>query len=293
MSEHLIKLLIVVMSWLPLPLARSLGWLVGEVAWRRKTRGAVTTLINLDLCLPELTASERRALARRSLQQWGMTLFETPIVWRRGLKALGLIRAVNGQPLMDAALADDRGLILLSPHLGNWELTGLWLSRQAPTTILYQPPRQAKLEELVKAGRGKAGAKLVPTDLRGVSALIKALKRGEVTGILPDMEPDRSGGIFARFFGIQALTMTLVHNLQHRGDAAVLLAFARRVPRGFVIEVLEPEKAIYDKDPAIGVAAMNRLVEQSARMAPEQYQWEYKRFKQRPEGEDKLYPKGI
>ena len=80
MSEHLIKLLIVVMSWLPLPLARGLGWLVGEVAWRRKTRGAVTTLINLDLCLPEFTASERRALARRSLQQWGMTLFETPIV---------------------------------------------------------------------------------------------------------------------------------------------------------------------------------------------------------------------
>ena len=103
------------------------------------------------------------------------------------------------------------------------------------------------------------------------------------------MEPDESGGIFAPFFGIPALTMTLTHNLQQRSGAGLYLAFAKRTPTGFDMEILEPDTAINDQNPEIAVAALNQLVERSVLIAPEQYQWEYKRFKSSPEGRTRRY----
>jgi len=103
------------------------------------------------------------------------------------------------------------------------------------------------------------------------------------------MEPDESGGIFAPFFGIPALTMTLTHNLQQRSGAGLLLAFARRTPTGFDMEILEPDANLKDENQEIAVAALNHLVERSVLIAPEQYQWEYKRFKTSPEGRTRRY----
>jgi KDO2-lipid IV(A) lauroyltransferase len=291
MTSTLLKLFIAITSRLPLPLARLLGRLAGEVSWRLNTRARFITSINLELCFPGMDGRARERLARSSLQHWGMTIFEIPVIWHRGLKALDLIGDVHGEDKVRRQLASGKGTIMLSPHLGNWELAGLWASTLGPTTILYQPPRQQGVEHITRVGRAKAGATLVPTNLRGVSALIKALKRGEITGILPDMEPDPASGVFAPFFGVPALTMTLVHNLQERSGAGVLLAFARRTAAGFDIEILEPEPALYDPDAATSVAALNRLVERSVEMAPEQYQWEYKRFKQQPDGQPKRYPR--
>lgn len=291
MTTFLLRLFIALASRLPLRLARRLGWLAGEIAWRLDSREAETTRINLALCFPAMGEEERLRLARRSLQNWGMTVFEVPIIWRLGRRALDLIGTVHGNDSVTRQLASGRGTIMISPHIGNWELAGLWASSLGPTTILYQPPRQPGVEDIIRAGRAKAGATLVPTNLRGVSALIKALKNCEITGILPDMEPDPSGGIFAPFFGVPALTMTLVHNLVQRSGAGVLLVFARRTARGFDLDILEPDANLYDADPEVAVAALNHLVERSVRIAPEQYQWEYKRFKQRPEGQPRLYPK--
>lgn len=289
MLARLFRLFVTLASCLPLRIARLIGKWVGDIAWYTKSQGAHITRINLELCFPQMDSKQREALAHASLQNWGMTIFEIPIIWRKGVKALDLIGAVNGEEKVREQLASGKGTIIVSPHLGNWELTGLWVSSLGPTTILYQPPRQADLEDIIREGRGQGGATLVPTNLRGVSALIKALKKGELTGILPDMEPDESGGIFAPFFGIPALTMTLTHNLQQRSGAGLLLAFARRTPTGFDMEILEPDASLSDENPEIAVAALNHLVERSVLIAPEQYQWEYKRFKTSPEGRTRRY----
>lgn len=291
MKELLLRSFIATTSCLPLRLSRWLGRRLGDLAWYSNNREARLTRVNIELCWPAMSPQEQTRLARASLRNWGMTIFEVPIIWRKGLAALDLIGTVHGEAALKRQLATGRGTIMLSPHLGNWELAGLWASSYGPTTILYQPPKQKGVEELVRAGRAKGGATLVPTNLRGVTALIKALRSGEITGILPDMVPDVSGGVVAPFFGHSAFTMTLIHSLQQRSGAGILLAFAQRTRRGFDIHVLEPDDDIYSENVQESAAALNRLVERSVMIAPEQYQWEYKRFRDMVENQPRVYPK--
>src|SRR5690606_34806137 len=124
MTTSILRLYIALASRLPLGLARRLGWLAGEIAWRLDTREAATTRINLALCFPAMGEDERLRLARRSLQNWGMTVFEVPIIWRLGTGALDLIGTVHGNDSVARQLASGRGTIMISPHIGNWEQIG-------------------------------------------------------------------------------------------------------------------------------------------------------------------------
>lgn len=289
MESTVIRFILSIVSRLPLALARILGAAIGQVAWLCRTRGAKTTLTNLENCFPHLGTRTRNALAAKSLRHWGMTVLEIPGIWHRGKKSLNLIRSVKGQDLIDAALAEGKGLMMVSPHYGNWEVVGYWAATLGPLTTLYQPPRRFDLDDLLQQVRAKTGATLVPTNVRGVASLIKALKQGELVGILPDMEPELGSGVFANFFGVPALTMTLIHNLQQKTNATVLIGVAQRVPGGFDIVFVDPGKYIASPDPVTSAEAMNRTIEQLVMLAPEQYQWEYKRFKRRPDGLAKLY----
>lgn len=289
MKIRFLRKVVQMLSRLSVPWARRLGNCVGELAWLFKTRGSVTAQTNLRFCFPDKPEQEISALARESMRQWGQTLFEVPVVWRAGEQGLAYIRSVDGENFLDEAIAAGRGTIVVAPHLGNWELLGNWLTTKGPSNFLYQPPREPGLEEIIIEGRTALGAKLVPTDLRGVSTLIKVLKKGEIAGILPDMEPDTGKGVFAPFFGRQAMTMTLVNRLQQKSGASIVFAFARRVDKGFQIVVREPSPEIHSEDEQTAMAALNRGVEQLVVMAPAQYQWEYKRFKRRPPGEARIY----
>ena len=289
MLVRLIRLVVFAISLLPLPLARGVGALVGLGAWFLNSRGAETTRANLAACFPDMEENSRRRLGRRSMKHWGMTLCEIPVVWRKGKQSLELVRAVEDNGILDRIADSTTGVIFLGPHLGNWELMGYWAANQGPMTTLYQPPRRFDLDALLVEARKKTGASMVPTNVRGVAQLVKALKRGEYVGILPDMEPTLSGGVFAPFFGVPALTMTLIHNLRQRTGALVVVCFARRVPGGFDLVLREPDAGIAGDSAEASAAAMNRAIEALVKLAPEQYQWEYKRFKRRPDGLAGLY----
>jgi KDO2-lipid IV(A) lauroyltransferase len=131
----------------------------------------------------------------------------------------------------------------------------------------------------------------VPTNARGVSALLKHLRKGGITCILPDQVPDlnENSGVFAPFFNHSAYTMTLATQLSKKTNSYLFAATAKRISGGFEIKYSKPNDAIYDKDSLIAVTAMNKLVEQCVREMPEQYQWEYKRFKRTPKGEKNAY----
>jgi KDO2-lipid IV(A) lauroyltransferase len=158
-------------------------------------------------------------------------------------------------------------------------------------TSLYRPPRQAYLGKLIRQGRERAGASLVPTDAGGVRALYKALGRGELIAILPDQDPDRAAGVFAPFFGVQANTMTLLSRLASKSDATVLMAYAERLANGegYHLHFENTEDALADTDTLLATTQLNHAVEQCALQHPAQYQWAYKRFKTRPEGEGRFY----
>jgi KDO2-lipid IV(A) lauroyltransferase len=154
---------------------------------------------------------------------------------------------------------------------------------------LYDPPRLAALDPVIRGARSRAGARLLPIEPGGLRAFYAALRAGRLTALLPDQVPPRDGGEYADFFGRPALTMTFAHRLIRRLDPVVLLAAAIRVDGGFCIRFDEVDEAIRDPDPATSAAAMNRAVEALVRRFPAQYQWEYKRFKRPPPGQPDAY----
>lgn len=280
------------LALLPWRLLAVLGAGVGVLLWRLHTRARQVTELNLAHCLPELNAAERERLARASLRDFGRTALEIAKVWfTPPARVLDAVAAVEGEELLRNALAEGRGVILLAPHLGNWEVLGLFLGHHYGVTSMYLPAKDPALDALVRTARGRNGAALVPASSGGVRSLIKALKQGRLTGVLPDQVPKQAGADFAPFFGRPALTMTLASNLLQKTGARAVFAYACRLRRGrgfrIVFRAVDPD--LYSADPALALAALNSGVEACARDCLEQYQWEYKRFKVQPPGCAELY----
>lgn len=288
--KKLIPLLIKVIGRLPLSLGRGLGELCGRLLWLLQGRAAKVTVTNLKLCFPEQTDTERQALAKASLIATAKTLFEAAQVWIKPHSWLEQkVVAVANQNLVEEAVNAGKGVIFLSPHLGNWEVTSPYICQRWGLTAMYAPSKNPALDKLILDSREKAGSKLVPADMKGVMAQIKTLKKGACIGMLPDQVPDASGGVFAPFYGQQALTMTLIHKLIDRTGCTAVMVHAQRVKGGFKMVFEKPDSDIYAKDEQQSAAALNRSVETCVNHCPEQYQWEYKRFRKQPEGEEKVY----
>lgn len=292
MKNKALLSLLKLFAWLPLSLGRLFGRAIGHVIYLLELGPVLVSRINLRLCYPQLSAQQIESLCKKRMLQFGQAFVETPRVWSKPSTWLeNKIIAVEGLELFQAAMADERGTILIVPHQGNWEVVGLWVSPRSKMTSLYEPPKIPELGNWIKASREQSGATLVPTDVRGVTALIKALKKGETTAILPDQQPDESGGIFAPFMGVQARTMTLLTNLINRAGCQALFCSAIREPGGWRIHFLPAEDGLYSDEKMVAVSALNVGVQKMVELAPEQYQWEYKRFRAQPDGSD-FYAKG-
>ncbi|WP_116368476.1 lysophospholipid acyltransferase family protein [Parahaliea mediterranea] len=276
---------------LPLGLARALGRVVVALYWPFKARSRRVTERNIALAYPGLSSAEQRALARASLAATAELMAEMGHVWLRGWDHVRAhIVRVEGAEQVTEAQAAGRGVIVLAPHLGNWEVTGQHLGTLGPTVSLYEPPKLAGLGPLIRRGREHSGATLVPTDSRGLARLLKSVRGGHISGILPDQCPaDEGSGMNVPFMGIPCFTGTLASNMIRRTGALALFALAERVKGGWVVRYLPAEDAIYDADDATSLAALNRGVETCLSLCPAQYQWEYKRFRVRPRQGPGLY----
>lgn len=279
----LLHALISLLGRLPLPVLHRLGAALGRIALRFDNRECRVTRRNLELCLPELDVVERECLLATTLAQAGCTLTETCALWTRPLgENLGLIREVVNEDLFRQALSAGSGLVIAAPHLGNWELLNQYLAANTPISIVYRPARQGFTELLLRRVRQHPGVSQVRAEAAGVRQLFRDLKSGGTLGILPDQQPKQGEGEFAPFFGLPALTMTLLTRLLERTDAAVLFAYAERLPNagGFRVVFLPPPQSL--RGAADPVAALNAGVEACVRSALPQYQWGYKRFSMQP-----------
>lgn len=218
-------------------------------------------------------------VCRAAVAESGKAVLELPAVWLRSLDAVArLVVDEHGWHHIEAARRSGKGLILLTPHLGCWEIAGQYIASRIPLTVMYSPPKLRALEAYMVAGRRRQNLKSVPADLSGVRAMLKALKRGEAIGMLPDQVPGVGEGEWVDFFGRPAYTMVLVSRLAEQTGAPVLTVFAERLPRGrgyrFVVEPL-----LEARPPESPVRALNRSLEQLIRRRPEQYLWSYNRYK--------------
>ncbi|MBE0463816.1 MAG: lysophospholipid acyltransferase family protein [Halomonadaceae bacterium] len=275
-------------SWLwrtlakwPLPRLWRMASLLGPQVYRFSKRERRVTELNLNVVYPTTSAAHRKALAKQSLKHSTATMLELGHAWMaKPEKVSASILEVHGREKLDSARAEGRGVIVLAPHFGNWEVLNFWLSSHFPFTAMYEPPKMAELEPIIRHGRERMGAQLVPTNPRGVAALLKALKRSEAIGILPDQEPDWGSGVFAPFYGRNAYTATLLPKLVARTQARVVTGVALRLPgRGFAIHFLDADERVYSAEEAESAVGVNASVEASIALDPAQYQWEYKRYR--------------
>ncbi len=290
MRQKIISILLALFSRVSLATAQrfghSVGWLLGQFPNREREISS----INITTCFPELSADEQQRLVKSALIESAKTLAEMPGIWTGQHQQWidNVVPGVGGG-LLEKAIAEGKGVIVIGPHQGNWEIALQYLSSLAKVTSPYRAPKLDFLDGLIKQGRGAGGATLVEATPKGVKALFGALRRGEVVAMLADQQPKaagKHGSVFAPFFGYPALTGVLASRLAYKTNASVLFWFVERLPdaKGYRGNWFSAPEGVADAEPVVAATAMNAGLELCVRQCPEQYLWSYKRFDRQPNG---------
>lgn len=276
-------------SLLPLGLARAVGGLLGMLTWllsskyRRRFRD--NWLIARSHFQAKLEPSLRPPSMVRAVAQAGCLAAELPAIWCNS-KTVDRM-SVEGWDLVERLLAQGRGLIVLTPHLGAFELGARAFARRHPITVLYRPSPSPTTERLLQRFRPADQLRAVPANGQGVRSLLRTLKSSGVIGILPDQVPSQGEGVWASFFGRPAYTMTLPVRLAQATKAPLVWVLAVRRPGGWSLVFKawglgEARPLDEANSTALDVQAMNHQLEDLIALAPEQYLWGYNRYRGRP-----------
>jgi len=275
---------------MPLPLMQRLGAVLGWLVWWLSPSYRRNFKANVQ------AAGVAWRDARPAVAAIGAMVAELPWVWMRphSAKLDGLVKW-DGAEYFEAAMQAGKGAIIMSPHLGAWEIGAQAIAEKfgptyGPMVALFRPARKAWLEPLVANARTRPFLDSAPTSLAGVRTLIRTLRSGGYTAILPDQVPPLGQGVWAPFFGRDVYTMTLLAKLAQQTGAQVIMTWCERLPagQGFCMHMLPfdaPEMKDTSVSPEVAAAAVNRGVERMVLDAPSQYLWGYARDKQpRAEG---------
>jgi len=267
------------LSQLPLSWLHRLGALLGWLTWLLSPTYRRHLRENMVLALGAAGARRLRATV---IAETGKGALELPRIWLRPLSdAVASVVQVSGWDLVETATQRGRGIIYLTPHLGCFEVTAQYLSNHAPITVLYRQPKRAWVQTMIEAGRARSQLHLAAADLSGVRSLLRALRRGEAVGILPDQAPKAGEGRWLNFFGRPAYTMTLAARLLESG-ASVIMVWAERLPggAGYHFRLQEPTQPITGSIEQ-RAQQINHEIEHLIRQCPTQYLWGYNRYKRR------------
>lgn len=276
--DRLYRLLFVLVSKLPLPVLHAAGWLLGWLIFLLSGRYRRTIFQHAK------QAGFSRRVALSSVGESGKLVAELPRLWLGRPVRIGW----EGAAYIEATQAHGAGVLLLTPHLGCFEITAQAYAQRfgvkQPVTVLYRPARQAWLSELMTTARDRPGLHTAPTTLAGVKLLIKALKAGHAVGLLPDQVPPSGQGVWAPFFGRDAYTMTLSARLAQTAGAQLVLIWGERLSwgRGYLVHVRPFASAGAEplaRDAAQAALQINQAMESMVRECPQQYLWSYERYK--------------
>jgi len=221
---------------------------------------------------------------KEAIQEAGKNVLELPFIWCAKPERVLATATMENWALLQEALDAKKGVILLTPHLGCFEIVAQMIAVRTRLTVLYRPPRKDALKPLIEGARARDNLLLAAANLSGVRIMAKALKKGEAIGLLPDQVPQEGEGVWADFFGKQAYTMTLSAKLHSMSGAPIILTYAERLPqgKGYVVRFVKFEETLTG-DPVQQAEAINRSMEKLIARSPAQYFWSYNRYKT-PEG---------
>ena len=235
--------------------------------------------LNLQIALPELSPEQREMIAKQAVRNELTTYFEFFSIWgSSNQKNIERVQKVHGEHLLHEALAAKKGVVLIVPHIGTWEIMNTYVAQFTEMTIMYKPVKDPGADLFVREARGREGAHLVPTDESGVRQIFKALKQGGTTVILPDHTP-KQGGEMIPYFGFPLASSNLSAKLIQKTKAKALLLYAIRNDDGFDMYIEEMSDAIYQGSANDGTLVIHQAIENLVHRHPEHYHWTYKRFK--------------
>lgn len=236
--------------------------------------------LNLEISLSELSTQERERITRAAIRNELMSYFEFFSIWgSTNQKNIERVHKVIGEDLLHDALAQNKGLVLIVPHFGTWEIMNAYVAQFTSMTIMYKPVKNQAADQFVRAARSREQANLVPTDESGVRQIFKALKQGGTTVILPDHTPN-VGGEYIPYFGVPLATSNLSAKLIQKTKARALFLYAlRNENAGFDIHIEAIDEKIYQGDANQGTGIIINTIENLIQRHPEHYHWSYKRFR--------------
>ena len=283
------------MGALPRGMARKAGAGLGTIAWLVVPKLRRTGMRNLELAYPEMPAADRRRILRQLYRYLGWHLGEfsqMPRYTRENTR--DLIRYEGLEHYLDAR-ARGRGVLVVTGHLGAWELSSFWHSLMGyPMAMVIRRLDNARVDRMVNEIRCLHGNRVVHKDdfARG---LLSAVRRGETVGILMDINMTPPQGVFVPFFGVAACTAAGLARVALRTGAAVLPGFLvweaseGKYVLHFGDEIPLVETGDDDRDILENTARFTEAIEGFVRRYPEQWLWVHRRWKTRPQGEAPLY----
>lgn len=277
MNKLLLKLLIFLFSLIPLFFIQLIGVLIGHLFNFLNLRSRDILVDNLTKSNIYSNKSDLKRAINTNIGETGKTILEAFAIWTsKEKRILGWIKEVKGLDAIEKAQKNKKGIIFLTPHLGCYEITSIYFGSKFPLTVLYRPPRQKWLINLIKKGRQKGFQTLAPTDKSGVKKILNALKKNEAIGILPDQAANKGEGEWVDFFGRPAYTMVLVSKLVKKTGANVIMTFGERLGNGKGFKI---HFETIDPDAVSTPSKLNKLLEREIRKAPTQYLWNYDKHK--------------
>ena len=278
-------------SWITPRAAKYLAPPLAAVVWYSVPRLRRVTRLNLKAAYPEVDAKQRKKIGRASMTHYARGIFEAGMLWHWPLERVyGFFDEAQGFDYVEEAIKAGKGLIVAAPHCGSWEMLNLYLHSKGEAAILYKPSKYPEVDAMLLDKRRRGGAEMVPATGTGLRRMYKLLKDGLFVALLPDQEPSGGGGQFAPFFGIEALTGVLLPRMALRPGAPVIFAVCERRKGGrYCVHLFKPDDSIYSEDMRTALTAVNQGIEQCIEVDTVQYLWAYKRFRNRPEGEESFY----
>ncbi|WP_180147237.1 lysophospholipid acyltransferase family protein [Acinetobacter sp. YH12052] len=271
-----------IIALLPLWLLQNLALMIAFILNLFNSSIKRITSINIQLAYPDLSETAQRQLINQSIRSQCLTYIEFIKCWGMPPSySLSLLKNIYGENILTEALANKKGVIVVIPHFGCWELLNAWLNLYTEPMIMYKPNKNKGINRYLLEAREKFNATLVPTDETGIRAIFKHLKQGGLTVILPDHLPKPSGGIYSHFFGQNTLTVTLVSKLAAKTQCNVIgLSCIRNDDlSSFDLHCTNLSDDILSRDLQLSVDTLNIAMQDIINQAPEQYIWSYKRFR--------------
>ena len=275
--------------WLPHRLLLSLGKVLGGLLYLTVAKRRRIARTNIRLCFPELSDNEREKLVRKSFLSYGMTIFETALVWLRGIGHLQELAEISGVEHIKEAQARGKGVLIIGAHFSTLDISGALVAPHVQVDVIYRSSNNPVFEWLIRTGRGGSNDTII--DKQDTRAIIRSLRNGRAVWDAADQNYSRQHSVFAPFFGIPASTIRGTSRLVSMTGAAAVFCSHFRLEGGrrYLVEFSPVLEDFPGVDEVADATRINRLIEDKIRAHPEQYLWLHRRFKTRPDGAAPVY----